>query len=48
MASVNCGTEILAYLLNLQIIGVPTDVVAPGLETDRRPHDKRFRNHAHR
>jgi hypothetical protein len=48
MASVNCGTEILAHLLNLQIIGVPTDVVTARMESDRRPHAKRFRNHAHR
>jgi hypothetical protein len=48
MVSDHAGTEILAYLLDLQLGGIPIDIVAAGMQTDGRSHEKRLCNHSNR
>jgi hypothetical protein len=44
----HAGTEILAYLLDLQFGGIPIDIMATGMQTDWRSHDKCLRNQSNR
>lgn len=38
------GTEILAYLLDLQLSGIPIDIMTTGMQADRRSPYQCLRN----
>src|ERR1700688_4930612 len=44
----HAGTEILAYLLDLQFGRIPTDIMATGMQTDWRSRDERLCNQSNR